>query len=198
MRCGSVPPAWPGVPVTFTLTSGCASAAAQNCKPSQVKTDLATQSSWCGLCPPAHRGQHELAQKANRAPDCLESRMGGGEEQDGCFGGQVSLQSQRNQHPGPKVVCDEFFHQFGGRVRESSVILGKRCRKLRRWWKRGLALHLLTPARLILFQRQFYDVMQAGSQRSVANLVLSVLSSGCSSESLLQKMFRFNSSCLQL
>lgn len=132
VRCGSVPPAWPGVPVTFTLTSGCSSAAAQNCKPSQVKTDLATQSSWCGLCPPAHRGQHELAQKANRAPDCLESRMGGGEEQDGCFGGQVSLQSQRNQHPGPKVVCDEFFHQFGGRVRESSVILGKRCRKLRR------------------------------------------------------------------
>lgn len=130
--CGSVPPPRPCVPVTFTLTSGCASAAAQNCKLSQVKTDLATQSSWCGLCPPAQRGQHELAQKANRAPDCLESRMGGGEEQDGCFGGQVSLWSQRNQHPGPKVVCDEFFHQFGGRVRESSVILGKCCRKLRR------------------------------------------------------------------
>lgn len=115
VRCGSVPPAWPGVPVTFTLTSGCASAAAQNCKPIQVKTDLATQSSWCGLCPPAHRGQHELAQKANRAPDCLESRMGGGKSRMAVLEGRLVYSHRGTNTLDPKwCVMSSSIRLVGG------------------------------------------------------------------------------------
>lgn len=127
-----------------------------------------TQSSWCALSPAQSGLRRQTEPKLFGIKD---GRWGQRDEEQDGFGGQpqVSFCHWGTNPLEPKCLVFVWWEVQVELWNWESAVAN---------WERGLALHLLPPVQLIIFQRQFYDVMQAGSQHSAANLVLSVLFSG--------------------